>query len=268
MFRKPQMRFSAFLDVEKYFNERTESILPSLYLLKRGFAGLRSAEQSALYFNAPDLSGQSAIVDGKELELQEIGELLERELKEITSEIDESTWYHSDFRLPEGQQIYDEPCESSAGYSFITDTRNSWNHHPSLVQHILQTPDLQRQYAYITPNKSVTWIPTAVALVLQRILDLQKKILCNIILSYGEPARGTELASHLLTNIAGGSIRSFFVLFNMPSLRASFNKTTSSQNSGKTICRFPLPELAGQFVRFLVYLWPLYLEWRTYLHPT
>lgn len=181
--------------------------------------------------------------------------------------MDKLTWYHPDFRLLEDQQIHDHPRETSAGYSFVTDPRNFWNHRPSLVQHILQTPDLSGKFVYISPGGSLSWIPTAVASFLKQIFDLQTKILCNIILSYGEPARGTELVSHLLTNVAGGSIRNFFVLFNTPFLRGSFSKTTPTQGSDKTICRFPLPELGRQFIRFLVYLRPLYLEWQSYLNP-
>lgn len=101
----------------------------------------------------------------------------------------------------------------------------------------------------------------------EKIYELQKKLMCAIILSYGEPARGTELASHLLTNVGGGSIRNFFVLFNVPFLRGSYNKTSSHQGADRVICRFPLPELGHQFVRFLVFLRPLYFEWQTYLRP-
>lgn len=142
-----------------------------------------------------------------------------------------------------------------------------WNNQPSLVQHILNTPSLFSKYAYIDPRGHISWYPSEVAIVVKRIYELQMKILCNIILSYGEPARGTELASHLLANVSGGSIRNFFVLFNIPLLRASFSKTTSLLGHDKAICRIPVPELGLQFVRFLVYLRPLFWEWQTYLRP-
>lgn len=257
---------SAFQTVEEYFLERTEAVLPNLYLLKRGLSGLHSAEQSALFFNAPDLSGQSAFIHGRKLELAAIKDLHLRAINEITSEIDELTFYLPQYRLTANETIYEEPRECKPGYSFVTDPRNSWNHHPSLVQHILQSEDLFQKYAYITHEKRVSWVPTLIAPVVERIFELQKKLLCLIILSYGEPARGTELASHLLANVPGGSIRNFFVLFNIPVLRGSFNKT-SHQGTDRTICRFPLPELGEQFIRFLVYVRPLYFEWQRYLRP-
>lgn len=257
---------SAFQIVEEYFLERTEAVLPGLYLLKRGLSSLHSAEQSALYFNAPDLSGQSAFIHGTKLELSAIKDLHLRSLDEITLEIDQLTFHLPQFRLSQDETIHDEPRECKPNYSFISDQRNSWNHRPSLLQHILQSEDLFQKYAYITPDKRVSWVPTLIAPVVEQIYVLQKKLLCLIILSYGEPARGTELASHLLANVPGGSIRNFFVLFNLPVLRGSFNKT-SHQGTDRAICRFPFPELGEQFVRFLVYVRPLFLEWQTYLRP-
>lgn len=257
----------AFQIVEKYFQEKTEVILPALYLLKHGLASLQSAEQSALHLNAPDLSGKSAIIGGEELALEEIGALHTCAIDQITSQIDELTFNNDMFRLSPTDLIYDEPRKLQPGYSFITDERNAWVRRPSLVQHILQTPSLFQQYAYLKPDGLILWIPTVVATKLEQIHELQKKILYLIVLTYREPARGTELASHLLTNVPGGSIRNFFVPFNVPDLRASFNKTSPHQGSDRVICRFPLPELGHQFLRFLVFLRPLYLEWQAYLRP-
>lgn len=258
----------AFESIEKYFLEKTESIIPTLYLLKRGLSSIQSAEQSTLYFNAPDLSGESAIINGEVLSLNAIGSMLTRTISEITSEVDELTFHNPQFLLSPTEIIHDEPRETKSAYSFTTDERNVWVQRPTLIQHILQTRELSQQYAYTTPGGVFSWIPTAVAPVVERIYQLQKKIMCAIILSYGEPARGTELASHLLTNIAGGSIRNFFVLFNVPFLRGSYNKTSTHQSADRVICRFPLPELGQQFIRFLVFLRPLFFEWQTYLRPS
>jgi hypothetical protein len=259
---------SAFSKVENFFNERSEAILPHLYLLKRGLTSLHSAEESSLFFNAPDLSGTSAIIGDKVLYLSHIGDLHRRASNEIQHEIDDLTFHHPTFTLVDDIQIHDNPRERTPGYSFVKDTRNVWNHRPSLVQHILETPSLFSKYAYKDPSGHISWKPSVVAATMKRIFDLQMKILCTIILSYGEPARGTELASHLLANVSGGSIRNFFVLFNMPILRASFSKTTSILGQDKTICRIPLPAIGRHFIRFLVYLRPLFLKWQEYLRPS
>ncbi|KAF9440876.1 hypothetical protein P691DRAFT_715436 [Macrolepiota fuliginosa MF-IS2] len=258
---------NAFATVEQYLHEDTQAPMPMLYLLKRGLASLTSAEQSSLYFNAPDLSGTSAFIDGEQLALKAIGDFHVQATKDISDEIDQLTFHLPQFEISQNETIHDEPRECKPGYSFISDRRNPWTQRPSLTQHILQTPDLFQKYAYIAPDKTVSWISTVVASTMEAIYKLQMKILCVIVLSYGEPARGTELASHVLANIPGGSIRNFFIIFNIAVLRASYNKTSSHQGSDRIICRFPYPELGQQFIRFLVYLRPLYLEWQRYLRP-
>lgn len=265
--RKPITTSKAFEDVERYFEERSEAILPRLYLLKRGLSSLRSAEQSTILFNAPDVSGTSAIIGDKLLKLSDLADLHRRATREIKDEIDKLTFHHPLFVLDEDQFIHDSPRDLSSGYSFTNDPRNSWNQHPSLLEHILNTPELFAQYGYLDRQGKISWIPAKIAAALEQIYDLQTKIMCNVILSYGEPARGTELASHLLSNVSGGSIRNFFVLMNLPVLRASFSKTTSMQGADKVICRIPYLPLGRQLIRFLVYLRPLYTEWQRFLHP-
>jgi hypothetical protein len=241
--------------------------MPTLYLIKRGLSSLRSAEDSSFSFNAPDLSGTSAIVEGLELNLHQIGALQTRGIEEITEAINELTFNYPGCQLDSNVDISDEPHERKPGYSFVTDQRNVWNHQPSLIQHILENQSLFERFAYIAPDGTVAWISSAIAEYIQKVYELQMKIMCTIILSYGEPARGTELASHLLCNVGGGSIRNFFVLFNLPVLRASFNKTTSHSGFDNVICRFPLPELKSSLLRFLVHIRPVFFEWQRFVRP-
>jgi hypothetical protein len=257
---------SAFATLSQYFDESAGSIIPRLYITKRGFTGLQSAEESTFFFNAPDLSGTAAIVGGNTLSLSQIKATHFRAMEEIEKELDALTFGSSHFTLPEDVLIHDSPRERQPGYSFLKHPKNHWNHQPSVVEHIMQTDSLFSQYAYITSTGAISWNSTVIADHMKRIFDLQTKILCNIILSYGEPARGTELASHLLANVSGGSIRNFFVLFNIPVLRASFSKTASITGD-KVIYRIPLPRLGRQFVRFIAYLRPLFIEWQQHMNP-
>ncbi|KAF5344634.1 hypothetical protein D9756_011233 [Leucocoprinus leucothites] len=261
-------RSRAYGHVEKYFNESSQAPLPYLYILKRGLGSIDSAEESTLFFNAPDLSGTSAIINDKTIHLTQIGDLHRRALVEIEEELDQLTFHQPEFRISPNIQIHDYPRERAAGYSFVTDKRNSWNKDRTLIQYMFDTPEIFDKYAYITPQNKISWKPFYVASQLKRIHQLQEKILCNIILSYGEPARGTELASHLLANVGGGSIRNFFVLFNLPILRASWSKTSNTTNSDKTICRIPYLPIGYQFIRFLVHIRPLYTKWQEYLTPS
>jgi hypothetical protein len=252
--------------VAKFFDEQSGGIVPRLYITKRGFAALQSAEESTLLFNAPDLSGTSAIVNDQTLSLSDIKSTHNRAMDEIEKELDALTFHSSHFTLPADLFIHDSPRERAPGYSFLKHPKNPWNHRPTLVQHIIESNTLFSQFAYINLSGTISWNPTAVSDYMKSIYDLQTKILCNIILSYGEPARGTELASHLLANVGGGSIRNFFILFNIPLLRASFSKTTHTSGD-RVIYRVPLPRLGRQFVRFLAYLRPLFTEWQEYINP-
>jgi hypothetical protein len=109
-------------------------------------------------FNAPDLSGRSAFIEGKELSLDQIGALHTRTIHEITQAIDELTFHQPNYRLDDGEIIYDEPQERKPGYSFVNEPRNSWNHCPSLIQHIIETPGLFEKFAYITPDGTIAWV--------------------------------------------------------------------------------------------------------------
>ncbi|KAJ3555709.1 hypothetical protein NP233_g12145 [Leucocoprinus birnbaumii] len=259
---------AAFARISSHFEEQNHAILPHLYLLKRGLGGINSAEESALLFNAPDLSGTGAIIGDKTLRLSQIGDLHCRAVEELKAEIDELTFHHPDFQLDPEIPIHDEPRERTPGYSFLEDKRNPWIGKKSLTQYILETPHLFSQFAYINSKGKVCWKPSFVDTWRNRIHRLWLKFLCLIILSYGEPARGTELASHLLANVGGGSIRNFFILFGLPILRASWNKTSGKSESDKPICRIPHLPIGMLFVRFLVFLRPLFIQFQRYLRPS
>ncbi|KAF5344444.1 hypothetical protein D9756_011280 [Leucocoprinus leucothites] len=258
---------SAFSHIGHYFDESSETMLPYLYFLKRGIGGVDSAEESMLFFNSPDLSGTAVIIKDKTLSVSQIGDLHQRAILEIAEEIDKLTFYEPTFVITPETHIHDDPHERASGYSFVVDRRNPWNDQKTLIQHILETPELFSKYAYITPQGNVSWYPTQIATQMKKIFTLQEKIVCNVILSYGEPARGSELASHLLANVSGGSIRNFFVLFGLPVLRASWSKTTNMNDTDKPICRIPHLPIGHQLMRFLIHLRPLYLVWQEYLTP-
>ncbi|EKM74407.1 hypothetical protein AGABI1DRAFT_133300 [Agaricus bisporus var. burnettii JB137-S8] len=257
---------TAFARVSKYFEERTGAIIPRLYITKRGFTGLQSAEESTFFFNAPDLSGTSAIFGNHTLSLSHIKDAHVRAIDEIQAELNALTFHSSHFTISDHVFVHDSPREQKPGYSFLKHPKNVWNHGITLIQYILQNDNLFSKFAYVTSTGSISWNSTAVAEFMKRIFDLQMKFICSIILSYGEPARGTELASHLLANVSGGSIRNFFVLFDIPVLRASFSKTASITGD-KVIYRIPLPQIGRQFVRFLAYLRPAFIEWQSYMNP-
>lgn len=101
--------------------------MPHLYLLKRGLASLHSAEESTLVFNAPDLSGTSAIIDDKTLSLPQIGDTHRCARNEIALETSDGvTFHHPNFQLSDETFIHD---------------RQAFNHgQPTLPTPVLQSP--------------------------------------------------------------------------------------------------------------------------------
>jgi hypothetical protein len=87
------------------------------------------------------------------------------------------------------------------------------------------------------------------------------------ILTFGEPGRGAELAAHLLSNVPGGSIHNVFVLFNLFSLRGSYNKTSHATHGDKTMVRIPLPSIGHIWVQFLAFLRPIFITLQTHFRP-
>jgi hypothetical protein len=88
-----------------------------------------------------------------------------------------------------------------------------------------------------------------------------------VLLTFGAPGRGIEMLSHLFQNIAGGSIRNIFVLFNIFVLHGSFNKMSNVTLQDRTMVRVPLISIGRLWVRFLVFLRPLYAKWQHVFHP-
>ena len=240
-----------------------------LYILLRCFLSMRSADDSMLVFNAPDLSGQSAMVGQHELHVHAIGDALRELVQEITRDLDELLFQQSEFDMPEDLFIHDEPRSKEPGYSFASDARNRWSSGDAktLVHHVLITDHLYRRFCFQTQQGRMLWQSVACLDQMRQIYNIQERLSIAIMLSSGQPARGTELASLLYANIPGGSIRNVFVLFNMLLLRGSYNKTSFATGRDKTMVRVPLIEIGRQLIRFLVFVRPLYTIWQRHFRP-
>jgi hypothetical protein len=240
--------------------------MPHLYLLKRGLSSLKSASQNMILFSSPTNDGKSAIINGKLLTLAALKVVHDDLLNRIETELDLLLW--GGFKIPEDAYIHDEPRELSAGYGFVNEQMNSWKQEKSVVEHILTTTHLRSQFADVDDEGNVFWLPGACMQRMRAIYNLQVLIGIGILLTGGEPARASEYVMMLLVNIAGGSIRNIFWLFNTFIMRGSYNKTSHFTGEDKTMVRVPLPRLGRLIARFLVYLRPLYCEWQYHFRPT
>lgn len=239
--------------------------MPHLYLLKRGLSSIKSASQNMILFSSPTNDGRSAIINGKLLTMVALKAVHDDLINRIEAELDLLLW--GEFKILEDAYIHDEPRELSAGYGFVNEQMNSWKQEKLVVQHILMTTHLRSQFADVDDEGNVFWLPGACMQRMRAIYDLQMLIAIAIVLTGGEPARACEYAMMLLANVAGGSIRNIFWLFNTFIMRGSYNKTSHFTGEDKTMVRVPLPRLGRSIARFLVYLRPLYCEWQYHFRP-
>ena len=222
-----------------------------------------------LVFNAPDLSGQAAIIGKQVLHMQAIGDALRQLIQEIKQDLDQLLFHQPEFDIPDDLFIHDEPRKCEPGYSFVSDARNSWSLRDAktLAHHILITDHLFDHFCMLTAEGKILWKSVACMDQMRLVYKVQERLAITIILSSGQPARGTELASLVYANVPGGSIRNVFVLFNILLLRGSYNKTSFATGKDKTMVRVPLIEVGRQLIRFLVFVRPLYCIWQEKYRP-
>jgi superfamily II DNA helicase RecQ len=240
--------------------------MPSLYILLRGLTAISSAEHGAVLFSAPNFDGDCVTVHGQNLHLHQFKKMVEELEEEISQDLDSLLFNDPIFQLPEDIDILDEPRRTAPQYSFVDDKRNVWHKTTSVLQYIMDHSHIFADMGIVVESK-IRWYPSALHEYAANIYHLQQKILVAIILTYGEPARATELASNLLRNYPGGSIRNIFFAFGTLFLRGSYNKTSFFTGRDKVMVRAPLPAIARHFIRFLVFLRPLYSEFQRVIRP-
>ena len=256
---------SIYEQVKFYLEDTGEAVMPQLYMLKRGLGSVKSADEHMIHFNSPTNDGRSATVNGKHVTLEGMKRVQDELVRDIEEQMDRLLW--GSFKMSENIEIHDEPRELQAGYSFVTDRTNPWMQENSVLEYLMVDSERLASYAYIDERGDVVWHPGACMKRMREIYELQMLILVAIILTAGEPARGTEYAAMIFANVAAGSIRNVFWLLGVLMLRGSYNKTSHATGEDKTIVTVPLPKLGLLIVRFLVYLRPLYAEWQYHFRP-
>lgn len=230
----------------------------------------RSAEQGNVFFSSPDHTGTSVYVGDKLLHVSSIADMVRTLVGRIQEQLDELLYHQKAFTIDGDAPIYDSPRDMTDGYTFLDDPRNGWKD-KLVLRYMLEHPDIRLQYAQIVigedGKKSLDFKRHELRKLRKRIFDVQKDLIVAIMLSYGAPARGTELASHTLRNVAGGSIRNFFFNFGTAFFRAGYNKTSSLTGEDVTVARAATLEVSEQFLRFLVFLRPLYTTIQGILLP-
>jgi hypothetical protein len=226
-----------------------------------------SAKEGTLRFTALDFSGDNVIIAGQVLYLRDIRYFVEA----IIDEVKEVLRVHLFFGLDvfdinwSPGVVHEEPRNRSLGYSCFQDPSNSFRRHRfDLLQAILTHPLLRGRFHFVGPDRKIVWKAGPCFAYMATCHEVEMLLFCGTQTSVGEPARGSEIASHLLSNVAGGTIRNLFVMFQFFCMMGTFNKTSHLTGRDMTMMRVPHPEIGRLWTLYLTFIRPMIATWQSY----
>ena len=238
-----------------------------MYLVMRYLNHFSSAEEGTLRFTALDFSGDNVIVKGQVLYLQDIRYFVEK----IISEIKEIFRAHLFFGLDvfdldwSPGAVHEEPRNRNIGYSCLRDPANSfYGRRFDLLQAILTHPSLCGRFHFVNHERKIIWKAGPCLSYMDTCHEVEMLLFCATQTSVGEPARGSEMASHLISNVAGGTIRNAFIMFQHFSLMGTYNKTSHLTERDVTMMRVPHPEVGRLWILYLTFVRPTIIVWQHY----
>ena len=176
-----------------------------MYLVMRYLNHFSSAEEGTLRFTALDFSGDNVIVKGQVLYLRDIRYFVEK----IITEIKEIFRVHLFFGLDvfdldwSPGVVHEESRNRTIGYSCFHDSTNSfYRHRYDLLRAILTHPSLRGRFHFVNERK-IMWKAGPCLSYMATCHEVEMLLFCATQTSVGEPARGSEMASHLISNVAG-----------------------------------------------------------------
>ncbi|KAF9486657.1 hypothetical protein BDN71DRAFT_1514769 [Pleurotus eryngii] len=160
--------------------------------------------------------------------------------------------------------IHDDPKKKSLAYSCFCDPHNIGFQQARIVvlQNILTHPQLRGRFHFLDSNGKIRWKPGPCLAYLQACEQVEMMLFAASHTSVGAPARGTEFASHLLANLAGGHIRNVFVLLQLLILMGTYNKTSHITGGASRIARVPHPETGWLWMLYISHVRPVVIEWQ------
>lgn len=260
---------SAFSLVSPFLDSAKEGPMPSLYLVMRYLNRFSSAEEGTLHFTALDFTGDNVLVSGRVLRLHDIRDFVETAISEVKELIRDQLFFGLDiFDINWSPGVvHEEPRNRTNGYSSFQDPNNPFFHHRfDVLKEILTHPFLRNRFHYINKDGQVIWKAGPCFAYMSICHEVEMLLFCGTQLSVGEPPRGSEIASHLITNVAGGTIRNVFVMFQYFCMMGTFNKTSSLTGRDVTMMRVPHPEIGRLWMLYLAFIRPTVMVWQMYFN--
>ena len=247
--------------VTSFLDDTREGPIPSMYLVMRFLNHFSSAEQGTVRFTALDFSGENIIVAGRVLYLRDIRYFVETVISEVKELIHSQLFFGLDTFdinwLP--GVVHEEPRNRTVGYSCFRDPSNTFQQHKfDLLRAILTHPSLRGRFHFVSKDRKIVWKAGPCFAYMARCHEVEMLLFCGTQTSVGEPARATEIASHLIGNVAGGSLRNALVMFQYFCMMRTFNKTSNLTGRDVTMMRVPHPEIGRLWMLYFTFIRPTY----------
>ena len=236
-----------------------------MYLLMRPLNHFTSAEQGAFRFTALDFSGDNVIVNGRVLYLRDIRLFVETLIEEIRAQIQTDLFFGLDLVDMNWSPgvVYEQPRNITVGYSCFSDPHNTFaRHKEDLLKAVLTHPRLRGHFHFINQQGHVVWKAATCFAYMDTCHEIEMKLFAGTQTSVGEPARGTEIASNVIENVEGGTLRNILNLFQYFTMMGTFNKTSHAKESDITMMRVPHPEIGRLWMLYLTFVRPLLVVWQ------
>jgi hypothetical protein len=260
---------SAYKVIAPYLDDDREAPIPTMYILMRPLNKFVSAEDGAFEFTALNFNGDNIIIDGRVLYLHDIRRFVECLLRDVQDHINLELFFGMDVASRDWfpDSIHEEPRNMKVSYSSFDDPRNPFHRHKdTLLQLILTHPQLRNVFHFVDYNGKIVWKPGPCFAYMEAAHKVEMKMFSVTQVTAGEPPRAVESAAHLFRNVAGGTLRNVFIMFQHLVLMGTYNKTTHLTERDETMIRVPLPEVGRLWILYLTYVRPLIVVWQKYFN--
>jgi hypothetical protein len=238
-----------------------------MYLVMRFLNHFSSAEQGTLRFTALDFSGDNIIVGGKVLYLRDIRYFVETIISEVKELIHGQLFFGLntfDINWSPGV-VHEEPRNRTIGYSCFGDPSNSFvQHRFDVLRSILTHPSLRGRFHFVSKEGKIMWKAGPCFAYMAVCHEVEMLLFSGTQTSVGEPGRASELASNLISNIAGGTIRNVLSMFQYFAMMGTYNKTGNLTGRDVTMMRVPHPEIGRLWMLYLTFIRPTIVVWQNY----
>jgi hypothetical protein len=103
-----------------------------------------------MLFNAPNATGTSAIIGAHTLHVSH----LRKAALDTISEI-KLLFNNTLFNIDPSELVHDDPRSQEPGWGFLDDKRNLWTNKPSVLEYIIQNPNIFDLFGYINPKGEI-----------------------------------------------------------------------------------------------------------------